>query len=417
MAVFAGGSGSGGGGGQDDVANPTYYLSALNGNDTTGNGSFDKPFATFNKLNHVLFMLHDLPSVNAPFTIFVEGGFYGEGNNNGVFFPNCIYRGYGSENVFVSVNDTITFYVPAIGLVRDATSVLGLYGMNLQAAVLFDLNSVFSTGCTLHMAGVYCGDNFSWLSGTGDIIARISNSYFAGNFTLQDAVTNQQAITDNYIHTFNCNSQNFPSGSVFINNCTFGNCNLTSNNSEGILLTMQGCLQGNIFTVSGTPCALNIDGASLPVPIANFVLVGSPTISLIERAYGIGYIPSVSNNWATAPVSVQGALDSLGASTLNPISVLTTNTALVQNGSYIVNGSGQLALTMPTMTVGKSFVVYGAAGGWQLTLPGASSIKVGNLTATTTITSGTVTDGLTVINYASGVYIGIPTTGSSLVVV
>ncbi len=418
MAVYVGGGGSGGGGGGSPVGAPTYYISTR-GNDGTGNGSFESPYKTFLKLNTVLLALSpdSQPSASSPFVVIVENGRYDVGDNTDVFYPNCFYKGYGYGNTIIAGNAQLTTYTPANSLISDATSIIGLEGFDVLHDVIINLQSLNSYNNRLFMSNMQIEGDFSYqASGTfQDRINTFDNNIVGGTATFVDAVTYNLGLSYSNLGALHINSENNSPNAVSLTGITCPNSNFTALNGFAVNIFATACSLGFV-ELHGNETTLETDVASTPAN-AGLLQINNGTLSLINDAYGLAYTAATSSNWLSVPATVEAALDDLAGRGNFAIQPLFFDATLTPNGAYIVRSGGNITLTLPELSAGQSIKIYGAIGGWTTLNAAAQIIFIGNLIANTSITSGNVTDGIEIISYDGDNCIGIPTTGSALVVV
>lgn len=153
----------------------------------------------------------------------------------------------------------------------------------------------------------------------------------------------------------------------------------------------------------------------------NDIAAISPTSGIIINGNGTNFVGNTitasravvtnASNVLTASAVTSTELGYLSGATSNiqtqinalsppVISVITTDTAIVMNTTYIVNGAGLVTLTLPaTFSAGQFVKVVGYAGGWKIAQNSGQNILL-NGDGTTIGTGGFLasqqdTDGIT----------------------
>lgn len=331
------GSGGVGDGGQ-------FYLDAVFGSDITGNGSLAHPYASFNKLNTVLYGLTSQPTNTSPFAVWVAPGVYNEGGNTGVFYPNCSYTGVGgSGSNSISANDTISYYALAHGHISAADSFTGLFGLTINQNFTFDFVALDSAGNALHMNDIVLTDanTFTYTNNGNDFVNEFTSFISEGYIVGQDMqVQNQPGVFGCNIATVSITGQNY--GCLFfITSSTIGNLSLSY--PQVVSCTAIGCSLRSV-TIYGL-YSFYYDADSYPTSGFNFYYAGSA--SPITQAIAINYPPELPGNWTyPPPPNVQAALDSLSQG----LDVSIVNSYYYINGQFGSDDFGNGSFAHPMQT-------------------------------------------------------------------
>lgn len=355
------------------------YVS-LQGNDTTGDGSFMKPFRTVVKANQfILAQAGDLPSATNIWSIWMDVGFYLEttamtflnfcnyympvtaAGMGGVAIPNTASPGQflpitvnvsvgaqiglygvgttadvtGGTGSALIINDTNTtgtnFEAVAIAFVQLAGLTVNGKGANLTAIVLDStvIFDVLGNAINFKDAGVTVQRN-SYLLGTTNVTDTL-NTAGVGGASLTCIGSNIQA--------------GFGPPTVVLTDSVLG---------DGTALNLYSSRAPNVrYTISGPKSTVVSDVASFPTLQSRFTYTNgaSATTALVRQneAYGLGYTPSQVNNWPYGePTDVHAALETSGdaaRTTLWPLKLHSdgSSTRLIVNGSDLPLTDGTTA--------------------------------------------------------------------------
>jgi hypothetical protein len=287
------------------------------GNDTTGDGTYLKPFLTIQKANDSI-----TDATNAKRSVIVAApGFYSE---TVTLKDNVSLFGYGFDlTQILAVN-----YTAAAG----ATGRTNITGISIFGALTTDTSLAASTGINVTVNGSNLG---SWAFNGG---TTVTNNNILGGASRIGNVTNN--------------------GGIFLMNgaSIFGNLLLAGAGANTYAEIWGGFIQGNVTatglsqlyidntTIYGSAIGV-ASGANKPTfyydvgsyPEAGLTPSQWATIVPASDATMLGYTPTTPGNWLTQPTTPQQALDTLAARM-----VPVTKTLYVDGNrtdSYTANGT------------------------------------------------------------------------------
>lgn len=297
-----------GGGGGCSLPNTVYV--ALSGNDTSGDGTSCKPYATIGK---ALASITDNSDAKR-YVIQVQPGNYVE--PGWLLKPFVFIVGCARGNCFISTTSNIGLD-PSFGNAWSAKARSGIKGFAIRGAFASPNFNLQAVGSSANGAAIFileCSINdvliarcrnvndyievidsylFNGLDGTGGN-GYVENTYITGNVNVDN--TNVTDFTQWEFY-----GAWYPAG-----NLTFTNVN----SSFAELRTVGGAIWGNL-TVTGTP---NTYFEADHIPTVGFFNIG-PNVSFrrLTDAYSYAYTPAVPANWTVQPTTIQQALDMIAA--------------------------------------------------------------------------------------------------------
>jgi hypothetical protein len=263
------------------------------GNDTTGDGTYLKPFLTVQKANDSI-----TDATNAKRSAIVTApGFYSE---TVTLKDNVSIFGYGIDLTQIqAINYTAT---------AGATGRTDLYGISVFGTITTDTTAAASTGVNVN---VYASNLGSWVFNGGTTVT--NNNILAGG-------SRANTITNN--------------GGIFLMNgaSIFGNLLLAGTGANTYAEIWGGFIQGNVTatglsqlyidntTIYGSGIGV-ASGANKPTfyydvgsyPEAGVTPSQWATILPASDSTMLGHTPVVSGNWPTQPKTVSDALEILAA--------------------------------------------------------------------------------------------------------
>ena len=270
------------------ATNNIVYVAPVGGNDTTGDGSYAKPYASLNKAYSVI----TTATITNPFTIqIINGGQYYEPSGTTHMKSNVALIGPNS-----------TFFVIQTPCVVDVVASESGF-VEVRNVTFF--NSLTYDGSTATVAGMYI---YTAYVSTLTYRADPSNNGF---LSVYDA-TLYNPTSKGYVSSFSVTlygtwtvESNSPE--VEITGSEFDlSTSLSVAGTSGVVLAGNSKLPS--FVVASGSVSLTSDSSSYPTSIT-----GSPTIVLYDNAPSVGYSPSVPGNWSPVPSVVAPALDQLAA--------------------------------------------------------------------------------------------------------
>lgn len=282
--------------------NQIVYVSSLSGNDTTGDGSYDNPWAT---VAHAMTQITDSGS-NKPYTIsilaarqvettdvlwkpyvFIVGSMQRASYiriNGGSFKPDASMTAnswIGFSNIYVGGGTAITMNMQAIG------------GNNLEFVI---------EDCTISGPLTINGRN----AGGGDFL-EMYNCLVIGAITLDSVNFQMQAIEFGAAVIVTDSQSTNATGSI-----DFSVMDTSLTTAQTLFL--------NDISYAGTATivttkAITLDSYRGLPPTSQRTLFAGTTVTNRDQASVLPYTPTTSSNWSSVPSNVQQALDTLAAET------------------------------------------------------------------------------------------------------
>jgi hypothetical protein len=281
----------------------TYYVTP-SGNDTTGNGTIYKPWAT---LSHALVSA----ASGTPAVILVGAGTYTE---NVALVPNVDLVGIDGSGRATSINGNVSLAAAwtaasgsgaqacLVNLTVDGTTTLDFATVsNADGTVVLINVTTFGT-CAFTGFGASLGNN---------VVTALS--FFDLAVTVTGMGLGSQATGFNSLALVS-------TGTLETNWASNGDSvlvgvSLTGGTASCIALLVGTGVQGTL-TLSGTTASYTTSSTGVPHTVTLSGGAAAPVIT--NNASGLAYTPAVSGNWAgSAPTTVQQALDRIAANTTN----------------------------------------------------------------------------------------------------
>ena len=299
---------------QTPYVNQYYYVSSQ-GNDTTGDGTYNKPFVTIAKAMGLI-----LDSTTSKrYVIKIMGNKLQEPTNINLK-PYVYIVGEHQDGSYVRINGGAGAVVPdaSWGIIAGARTGIENVYFGGGSSLNWDLFSVGpNTGtpsCNLALNNVTFTGTTTYKGRAPGLDYLTSNlCYFFNNIVLEavqstaiatvyDGSTTvsatQAAVDGQYISCNFTSTLTLTASSTFINSQQINSCAIA-----GVLS----------LTDSASLITLTTDASSYPKH-SQIVITGTPTTVFLSDAYGTSYTPVAPSNWPTVPTVVQSALDILIAS-------------------------------------------------------------------------------------------------------
>lgn len=299
---------------QTPTQNQYYYVAGNNGNDVTGDGTYNAPFATVMKAMGLI----TTAGASNRFIIKIISSKLQEPTDIALK-PYVYIVGDHQDASYIRINGGAGSLVPDVSWSTVGGARTGIQNIYLGGGTslnwdLFSIGpNVGTPSCNLELVGVTVTGNLTYNGRVPDIDFMQMYNCFVFGTTNFDALQNQgTGTTFQGLATFSStqagsNSQYiacpFLSGLTITASSTFAN--LEQLNASTITGTLT-------LTDSASNITLLTDSASYPQH-ANISITGTPTITLQSDAYGTAYTPAVSGNWSVQPLTIQGALDAIAA--------------------------------------------------------------------------------------------------------
>lgn len=309
--------------------NQMVYANSNTGDDSTGTGSYDKPYKT---VAHAMTTITDA-STTKPYVVAIQAARQIETTD--IFMkPYTFICGILQRASYIRINGGGALKPdPSHATLNSWVGLGNLYWggsspINWDLQALGGANCVFiNQNCTITGAFTYKGRN----SGGGDYLENYTGIMFGplvwdsinpqtqsveiiGTTTL----TNTQAISmnvsfDNVV--FDGNVAFTDSGTMGLNNCSYG---------SGVTLTTTGTMTLNSYR-------------GLPNKSVR-TFSGGTTVTNIDNATIVSYAPTTTANWNTIPTDASGGLDTLAIS----------GVAKTQTANTILSGPTSGGAALPT---------------------------------------------------------------------
>jgi len=325
--------------------NEMVYVNSLSGSDVTGDGSYDKPFAS---VNYALTTISDASSTK-PYAIMLQANRQVE-TGDLLLKPYVFIIGAMQRASYIRVNGGSIKPDSSYGSTAGWTGFKNVY-IGGSTAINWDLQALGGSNCVMVIEDCTVsgnltfkgrnaggGDYLEWYGGIGigtltldSVYTQIQQAEFGGLVT----VTNTQAITGNAI---NLNAAVLDSGIA-----------ITSSDST---LVNVGYGNGVGVTTTGTMTITSYKG--LPAKSVRS-LSGGTTVVNVDNASAVPYTPTTSGDWSTQPTDVLGALDILASSKQPTGSYVTALT-----GDVSASGPGSAAATVNSVGGSSASNVHAA---------------------------------------------------------
>lgn len=342
------------------TTNLIVYMSVNSGNDTTGNGSYNKPFATLNKCYSVIL---DATSTKTYLIKILDAGVYYEPGGTTNAKSNVDIQAPIGFDSFVCETPIVVDVVPG------ETGAISINGGTFTA---FTYDGSTATLASLSISESYVAS----LSYTGDPgfngYMQAFSSVMAGPTVIVGdanflACVFYQALTITNNSIYPCD----------ITGCQFDQAGTVTVNGTAPIL-FSGNSKITALAVANTVNVIS-DASTLPDSIS-----GSPTITLIDNAPYLKYSPTTSGNWNVAPSTVQQALDDVA---LASNTASATKTGVLSSTDWNTFNNKQPAGSYITDLTGD--VTASGPGSAAATLATVNS-NVGSFGSSTSIPSFTV---------------------------
>ena len=329
------------------TSNEVVYVSSLNGNDTSGDGSYANPYAT---VAHAMGTIVDA-SQSKPYAIQLLSRYQVETASISMK-PWTYICGLGQRASYIRINGGGTLSPDtSYGTSAGWSGLFNLYwggstNINWNLHALGGSNSVFVIqNCTITGNFTYLGRS----GGAGDYL-EVYTGVTTGTWLLDSVNSQVQSMEMGGTVTVT-DTQAVSPGASF-NNVTFDQAvSLTGGgtyNFNNIAYSTNGTL-----TTSGT---LTINSYRGLPPASKKTLSGGTTVTNLDDATILPYTPAVSGNWANQPTSVQTALDELAA----PVeyNAGSSGSAITINWN---NGAAQAVTLTANCTISFSNILAGGS--------------------------------------------------------
>lgn len=331
----------------------TVYVTKL-GNDSTGNGSFGKPYLT---IGHALTSITD-SSPSKRYTVDVATGDYSE---NLVLKANIFIKGAGPiatriTGTTININDA-TWNNSA----NDSRS--GFQDISVNGTGTWDFTAqAGNTQGKLYFFNVRnaAAWTFTGLNAINQIV--IQDSEFFGNttFTGMTAYIGASTWQSGNIVANSSTAAGIPTTLTIVAGMINGNITGTWTSNSAVTLNLAGLTIGasTVLSASGASCVVNANDGSLPIP-ANRTFASSAVLNRLNDNFARGLLSATTNvdvSAATAPVAGQ-ALVATSPTTAVWSNVVDLNCVEVSDTANATTTSGTDAL-LTTMTITPSAGTY-----------------------------------------------------------
>lgn len=366
---------------QTPTQNQYYYVSGSGfGSDITGDGTYNKPFAT---IAHAMSLITTASTTNR-FIIKIMGSKLLEPTN--IVMKSYVYIiGDHPDGTAVVVNGGAGSIIP------DPATI----GTGAQGSRCGFENIDFSGGTSLNWDLFSAGPNV----GTPSNVLVLYNTTITGSFTykgrtpgidflelfnciifgtiLIDAANNNAASTS-FISPTTLSSTNGPSSSQY-QSCFFDSgLTISASSTYANFEEFSGCqITGGNLTINDAASLITLqtDVASYP-PHASVAITGAPTITFLNDAYALAYTPATPANWSVVPTSAQQALDYLASGSVKTVGALDAGTinanvlSIIGSAIYIQSASatqsGVVNLATQSFAGAKTFTTSIATPAFKL---------------------------------------------------
>ncbi len=385
----------------DQLTSPAQGLYISNdGNDTTGTGTIEKPFATYEKARSVAALS---ASSSTPYLIIPIGIFNitGDMTLSPFVFVSSFNQNSTTFNITGSVVLDASFDTTSFATVSvENITLVAATGINLtfntfQNARVSFTNLIISGTPSITIVG-------SGTNSSGEVVVFDSVLNEAGSSTTSLTATNiiLSIVDSRFGGTITSINNSATTGSLlFVENLDSLNANITirttNTNSQTALITGSN-LFGAALTLDGTQNTVVIDAASYATtPIylngasaSNIVLISlSDGIEANTNFTPVNYIPTAGTNFKSDSVTgnLQGIDNVLGTlvaqGSLTWVDLPGTTQAAIANNGYIVSNAALTTVTIPaTVPEGTVFGIAGkGAGGWVMQLNGGQTCNLGSI--------------------------------------
>lgn len=259
---------------------------AKNGNDSTGDGSFDKPFLTIAAANAAI----SGASTSNRFLVFIYSGTYAETDLRAKAWTYYVGQGL-STRITSSTNQwqldlTSGWNSSARGAVVNLV-LSGSTGIN------FDLTSLSNSSAVIDIGYMNANGGLT-LSGRplGADTLQMFNSYFLG----ASNISNFQGFIKNSF----CNGAfNFTASTanvtLDIQSFAFQNLTVTSSGSVAASLNAYCSAIAGTLTLNGAASIVRLDSITHPTSSANLIINDNATLVKLTSSYSINYLNATAN--------------------------------------------------------------------------------------------------------------------------
>ena len=401
----------------NQLTSPAQALFVANdGDDTTGTGVIEKPFATYEKARSVAVLS---ASSTTPYLIIALGIFNITGDMT--LSPFVYISGWNINAAVFNVTGSVV-----LDALFDTTANANTALQDLELNAATGINLTFNTfqGARVSFTNIL-------IYGTPSIVVVGSGTNSSGEVVVLDSLFNESGSSTTSLTATNIilslldsrvggpvtsiNNSSITTSLFFVDNLDSLGGNLTiqtTNTSTQTAIITGSNLYESVLTIDGVQNTLIIDStsyATTPVYLsgasaANIVLTSlSDGVEANTNFTPINYTPTAGTNFKSDSVTgnLQGIDNVLGTlvSAVNWIAAATTSITATVNTGYYITDASQVTITLPTTAAAGSIVsIAGSgAGGWILAPGSAQTIKVIGSSASTSITSAEQYDCIEVI--------------------
>lgn len=283
-----------------------FRVVSKTGNDTSGNGSYARPYATFAKA----FATITDASPTKRYVVIAMPGRYIEAT--WLHPANVFVWGFNLLSTYITVTSG-GFVLDPVSFAVNQDNRSGLVGINIRSTVNIDYTAgggsnqgkFYIEACQIASSTVtftaFSNINQNFLSRNdvfADVILNACNTVFRDNYgfggnIVLNAVAGRATLLEMISGTI--------AGNVTVNGLSTDSCGVEFLSCD---------IQGNL-TATGTTTQLYLDVSSWP---QGTLSVTGASLTRLDPATSLGYVPGISGNWAgTAPNNVQAALDRMAA--------------------------------------------------------------------------------------------------------
>jgi len=291
--------------------NVVYVMNS--GNDTTGNGTINKPYATVTK---AMTSITGASNTNR-YVIQLPAGNHTEASI--ALKPWVFIRGLGNQQTRLAVSTNKIVPDASFGTMNGRSGLIDL-SLNGSTGINFDLRTLGNFSCVLDV-------NRCWVNGEFNFLGRISGADFLQVFNTfmfsnLNNINTKVAVGNSYVAgDFNVNLSGSTSNVDVDVNATelYSNVNIKSDGSNTTTVKWSACYIGGNHVYSGNNMTITSDAVSLSQTDSNITIAGGAVLSRITGAHAVsaGYTPS---NYTAAIDTVKSHLTGIDAK-LGSISV------------------------------------------------------------------------------------------------
>lgn len=298
---------------QTPTQNQYYYVSGNNGDDSAGDGTYNKPFAT---IMHAMGLITTAGASNR-FIIKVMSSKLQEPTD--IILKGYVYIvGDHLDGSYIRINGGAGVIKPdPTTTISARCGIQNIYlggGTSINWDLFTNGPNTGTPSCVFVLDNVSVTGSFTFKGRTPTIdFLEIYNCYLFGTVNFDACQANSNSTTYQGLTTLS--SINGGSNSQYYGSLFLGGLTVTSTATYTNQEQLAACsITGGSLTITDAASLITFtsDSASYPKH-SNVSITGTPTVTLLNDAYGTLYTPAVSGNWTTQPTTIQQALDMIAA--------------------------------------------------------------------------------------------------------